>query len=457
MKKTNTGSEKPLKRTFHKSFRLVRTTALMTCLTLSLAACGSKEDKDSSDSTTGSANTAAVNEATTEANQSSFSRVSQDIIDNMAPATDTEGLTVTDEMYEKAIFNSGNTARLEACMEKAARGESVTIAYIGGSITNGSNASPQASKCYAALSTKWWEDTFPNAEIKYVNAGIGGTDSWLGVHRASEEVISEAPDLVIVEFSVNDYQTLNKETYDSLIRYLLTSDSEPAVISLMLAQKNGGYAKEHAPIAFKYKVPMISYSALLTGGLVPWDKVGATDGVHPVNSGHSLIANLLTTYYRSVLENINDHESEGYTVPDISQSQTRCRYLNSSILYSDSFTADEMTGFTAGKVWSPLTNTNGWSTTSSGTISFTVNAKEIGIIFMQTNKEPDKNDTRYDVYVDDEFVCTIKGYESATWGQHLEYASVLLVDDSATHTVSLKPNSDSIGNEFTIMGIGITE
>jgi len=102
-----------------------------------------------------------------------------------------------------------NTA-LAAVMKKAEAGEPVTIAAIGGSITQGSisngakDSQVKTKSCYADIFFAWWKETFPQSEITVVNAGIGATDSYLGVHRVQEDVLDYHPDLVLVEYSVND-------------------------------------------------------------------------------------------------------------------------------------------------------------------------------------------------------------------------------------------------------------
>ena len=111
---------------------------------------------------------------------------------------------LTREMYERATaYQEGDLSRIAAAMRKAEAGEAVTIGVIGGSITQGSSATGQDG-CYAALLEKWWEDTFPEAEITFINAGVGGTGSYLGVHRVEEDLLSCEPDFGVGEFSVND-------------------------------------------------------------------------------------------------------------------------------------------------------------------------------------------------------------------------------------------------------------
>lgn len=382
-------------------------------------------------------------------------RVEKSIIENMAPATEVKGVTVTDEMLEKGILNEGNKTRLMNVMERAARGEAITIAYIGGSITAGSLANPQETGCFAALTTKWWSDTFPKAKINYVNAGIGATDSWVGAHRAADDVNSKKPDLVVCEFAVNDGQGWNQETYDSLLRTLLTGPSEPAVVALMIAHKYGSFTDKHAPVAFKYELPIITYSTLLTQKLVSWEKVGNADGTHPDNPGHQLIAHLLTSYYRKVLSEINDTKPGEYKVPKLSGSLTRCRYTNADILYSDELTADSSIGFEAGPVYKILNHDQGWKTQTGGFLTFTVEAREIGVIWLQRNSDPNGKYATYELFIDGESKGLLPGV-AESWGTHLEYKTEMLGDEPATHTIELRQAEGTTGSEFEILGIGVS-
>jgi len=79
----------------------------------------------------------------------------------------------------------------------------VTIVYFGGSITNHPG--------YRIYSEEWFKKQYPESKFTTVNAGIGGTGSDLGVFRMDQDVLDHNPDLVFVEFAVNDAGT------DSLI------------------------------------------------------------------------------------------------------------------------------------------------------------------------------------------------------------------------------------------------
>ncbi len=76
------------------------------------------------------------------------------------------------------------------------KGSEVKIGYLGGSIT--------AQPGWRVLSLALLQKTFPNAHFAEINAAIGGTGSDLGVFRLQHDVLDFKPDLLFVEFAVND-------------------------------------------------------------------------------------------------------------------------------------------------------------------------------------------------------------------------------------------------------------
>lgn len=82
-------------------------------------------------------------------------------------------------------------------MAKLRAGDEVRVAYLGGSITETHDGwRPQTT---AMLSKKW-----PKTSIVEINAAIGATGSEIGVYRMERDVLKYAPDLLFVEFAVND-------------------------------------------------------------------------------------------------------------------------------------------------------------------------------------------------------------------------------------------------------------
>jgi hypothetical protein len=76
------------------------------------------------------------------------------------------------------------------------KGAEVRVAYFGGSIT--------AQEGWRPKSLAFLQKSFPDAQVSQINAAIGGTGSDLGVYRLGHDVLAFKPDLVFVEFAVND-------------------------------------------------------------------------------------------------------------------------------------------------------------------------------------------------------------------------------------------------------------
>ncbi|MBQ3028607.1 MAG: SGNH/GDSL hydrolase family protein, partial [Lachnospiraceae bacterium] len=98
--------------------------------------------------------------------------------------------------FNDGIAFHGNTERIAKVLKKAENGQPVTLGYLGGSITQGSLSSTPDT-CYAAMTTKWWREQYPNTEFTYVNGGIGGTTSQFGVSRVDSDILAYEPDFVV--------------------------------------------------------------------------------------------------------------------------------------------------------------------------------------------------------------------------------------------------------------------
>src|SRR3954468_9830792 len=76
------------------------------------------------------------------------------------------------------------------------KGAEVRIGYLGGSIT--------AQEGWRPKTLAYFQQTYPDAKVTQINAAIGGTGSDLGVYRLKQYVLDHKPDLMFVEFAVND-------------------------------------------------------------------------------------------------------------------------------------------------------------------------------------------------------------------------------------------------------------
>ena len=225
-------------------------------------------------------------------------------------------------MLEKSLMQLGNNSRLKKALDKARRGEDITIAFIGGSITQGAGAIPINTRCYAyetfqGLCRLLGKGTDEN--IHYRKAGVGGTPSELGMIRYERDVLrlkeeeahlEELPDIVVVEFAVNDEGDETKgECYDSLVRKILSAKNSPAVILLFAVFVDDFNLQERlSPVGRAYDLPMVSVKDAVVEQFCQKPGAGRMvsksqffyDSYHPTNIGHRIMADCILHLLKKV-------------------------------------------------------------------------------------------------------------------------------------------------------------
>lgn len=209
--------------------------------------------------------------------------------------------------------------RLKNLMKRAANGESLVIGFLGGSITQGSLSSTPKN-CYAYLVYEWWKKSFPNAAFSFVNGGIGGTTSHYGGARAWKDVLCYRPDIVTVDFSVNDdANEFFEETYEGTLRRLLAAPSAPAVVVLNNVFYDTGKNAQnyHNRIADHYGIPHVSikdtvYPDVESGKIVRADIT--PDNLHPNDKGHRLVADEICKLLDSIKAEMEEEKIAGENI-----------------------------------------------------------------------------------------------------------------------------------------------
>ena len=80
--------------------------------------------------------------------------------------------------------------------------DEITCVAIGGSITEAGGVTLSWGKYFSD-----WLSSQTGKKVNFYNKGVGGTDSSYGLVRLYSDVSSLEPDIVFVEFSVNDRNT----------------------------------------------------------------------------------------------------------------------------------------------------------------------------------------------------------------------------------------------------------
>ena len=202
-------------------------------------------------------------------------------------------------------MSTPDLTRLRRVMARAARGEGLTLGFLGGSITQGSLAgSPET--CCAWLVYDWWRRTFPKSRFHYVNAGIGGTTSHYGAARAVTDLLMYQPDFVLIDFSVNDEpDAFFQETYEGVVRRVLGWPSRPAVLLWNnVCYDTGKTAQDwHNAVGDWYGLPHVSirdtlYREMCAGRYACAEL--SPDGLHPNDRGHALVAGEIIRFLEQV-------------------------------------------------------------------------------------------------------------------------------------------------------------
>ncbi len=412
---------------------------LASVLCISVCGCGNKK----TDSENPSTDIADVSEAT-----------SVNLYPDAAKREIKENYTQDMSIIQRSLLNTGNTERMQNFMNKASEEDLVTVAYIGGSITYGYTVKP--TECYAYKFKNWVMNTF-GTEVNYVNAGISGTPSVLGNLRVERDVLSQNPDLVIIEFAVNDGSSDEyKNSYESLITKILSSNENTAVMLLFCITDTGHTCQSWmSEIGYHYQLPMVSVvnsmNEEVKAGNISFSDY-SKDGSHPTPDGHTWIAEYLE-YACTTIYNM-DFESDHYELPS---EPCFANYYKDMTLYTK-YTL-ELTDSGSWKEGDSVQSfPDGWSYDKSGDnspLTFTADFRCMTLLYHQLPL----TDTSYgsvDVYVDGELVKTINACDKSGWNNptyDITYSSV----ESASHVVEIKASEGSEKLAFEILGIAYTK
>lgn len=293
---------------------------------------------------------------------------------------------------EQGWVNRGNLYRMKQLMQRAKAGDRMTLAFLGGSITQGS-VSTQYTNCYAYLVYDWFVRRFPKTAFTYVNAGVGGTTSQFGAARVEEDVLSYKPDLVVIEFSVNDEDTdFYRETYEGLVRKVYGNAYEPAVLLVHNICYDTGVSAErkHREIGTHYHLSSVSmktaiYPEILSGAIQ--NRLITPDDLHPNSDGHALVAEVITDFLDKVYVQMMEKE-EPFSMP---QPLTANAY-GQAVRYQNHNSTPVCDGFTADHTLKRYVNDMfrcGWTAKEkNASISFEVEGTEIAVQYRKSVKLP---------------------------------------------------------------------
>ncbi len=222
------------------------------------------------------------------------------------------------DMIKRSLVSLGNNERFLRAVKKAEAKEDVTIAFIGGSITQGAGAVPIATECYAYKAYRGFVERFGkdgSDHIHYVKAGIGGTSSELGVVRFEKDICKFGeiePDIVIMEYAVNDEGDETKgDCYEGLMRKIWNKPYQPALILMFsVFSYDWNLQERFIPMGNAFGIPMVSVKDAVVPQFACSNEEGRVvskrqffyDMFHPSNIGHTIMADGLCYYFDKAVE-----------------------------------------------------------------------------------------------------------------------------------------------------------
>jgi hypothetical protein len=207
---------------------------------------------------------------------------------------------------------------------KVNSGKALTIAFIGGSVT-------QMDNKYRNQTAKYIKTLYPKSTVKFMNAGVSGSGTDLGACRIEEQVLKYKPDLIFVEFAVNGSYLPGLE---GIIRKTIKNNPQTDICLLyaIMSGQSQLYAKDQLPdnivqletVATYYKLPAIFLgwepSALEAQGKLIFkpdskitDKPVFSDGIHPTEFGGYIYAGAIA---RSLNKMQSVAAAQKHTLPE---------------------------------------------------------------------------------------------------------------------------------------------
>lgn len=189
------------------------------------------------------------------------------------------------------------------------------VAFIGGSITEMNGYRPMVSD----FLTK----RFPDTEFTFTNAGISSTCSTTGAFRLARDVLSTDPDLLFVEFAVNDDQDAAhaarecRRGMEGILRRALREHPQldivvthfvnPPMLEKLQRGETPVSSGQHDSVAAHYRVASSDLARevaeRINAGTLTWKVYG---GTHPKPAGNriaaDLIVDMLSTAWKDPLD-----------------------------------------------------------------------------------------------------------------------------------------------------------
>lgn len=377
------------------------------------------------------------------------------------------------KMVESTLISVGNNYRLKTALEKIKKGEKVWIAAIGGSVTEGAGPAKftdgYAYQFFRDIKKTYAPDDGKN--VYFNNAGLSGTPSLLGRVRYQSDVVDvcgQNPDILIVEFAVNDGgEVVFQKSFEAIVRDALLANSDTAVIALYSAATYGNTSSQKKPISDLYQIPQINMLEIVNDGI----KKGYfskeefySDYVHPTIQGHTLMSdclmNLVATVDKAKFDEKIAVSEKTYTKSGLSGLKRILGNDKNVKILKGSFTETDSQCQSLKKTnksnfpinWHKPMNIK----SSNEPFEMDIKCKSLVFVYkVQAANSPTKFG-KAELYVDGKLVNTFDGAKEGGWN-NCESQLVFYGSDSRNRKIQVKMADGSEKLGFTIVAMAYVE
>ena len=170
----------------------------------------------------------------------------------------------------------------------------VTVAFIGGSITYNAGDGGFVSRI-----PEWLVARTPGSRVEIINAGVPATGSDFGAQRVDRDVLVHRPDVVFIEFAVNDAARECLADMERLVRKIRMAENAPEIVMLYSMSidtlpllDSGKFPRSvnsHEAVAAHYNLPSVAlgYEAARKIRAGEWEWADfSKDACHPTPKGY---------------------------------------------------------------------------------------------------------------------------------------------------------------------------
>lgn len=348
--------------------------------------------------------------------------------------------TIRSSIAEQAVCGTGRRTDWRRILQK----KELRLGYIGGSVTQGyANGDvykePYPAMVHEGLAARGYAVTDQVCAAPGMNCMVGTL-------LADRFILAQQPDLVFVEFAINE-TTLRPSVhaFESLLRKLLTAEHAPAVCIVILRNISGYSCETYmVPIAEHYGLPCIvlrqGLDPQLESGALTWTDY-ADEESHPNPDGHRILADCLLHLFDAAAD---APEAERSPLPEpwlgapfVNLQYRTPEQLSDAQTQSPIVKKDNWAFPTAFRLHP---DTGDWTLTASGTAL---------VLYYEVNSLPEYGDC--EILLDGKPMKqpVLHGNSIYGWG-NIMHCTVFQSAEPETHTVTLRP----LDGAFYLAGAG---